>query len=179
MLTAHLPSGYLLGTQATRWPWARNLRPGLRLGSAMAGAMAPDLDMLYFWLVDSGRVHHHTYLTHYPALWFSLLLPILLLRRFGYTGPVVTAGFLFVCGGCLHLLLDSVVGDIWWLAPFVDQPVALFTVDARYSPWWLNFVLHWSFGLELALWVGAALVWRQSALAGGDVRCNSRKNSVL
>jgi len=85
MLTAHLPSGYLLGTQAARWPWARNLRPGLRLGSAMAGAMAPDLDMLYFWLVDAGRVHHHTYLSHYPALWFSLLLPILLLRRFGAT----------------------------------------------------------------------------------------------
>jgi len=62
--------------------------------------------------------------------------------------------------GVLHMLLDSIVGDIWWFAPFVDQAYALFNVPARYQPWWLNFLLHWSFALELALWVWAFVLYR-------------------
>jgi hypothetical protein len=34
----------------------------------------------------------------------------------------------------LHLVLDSIVGDIWWLAPFVDRRYSLFTVPAVYGP---------------------------------------------
>jgi inner membrane protein len=61
----------------------------------------------------------------------------------------------------VHLCLDSIVGDIWWLAPFVDRPFSLFTVPALYQPWWLNFLLHWSFGLELGLVVWAVFVWQR------------------
>lgn len=58
-------------------------------------------------------------------------------------------------------VLDSVVGDIWWFAPFVDRPFALFTVPALYKPWWLNFFLHWSFALELAICAWALATYRR------------------
>lgn len=57
--------------------------------------------------------------------------------------------------------LDSIVGDVWWFAPLLDRPFALFTVPALYQPWWLNFILHWSFGLEISLWIWALLIFRK------------------
>jgi len=74
----------------------------------------------------------------------------------------------FCLNGFVHLLLDSVVGDIWWLALFVDRPVALATVTARHQPWWLNFALHWSFAPERGL-----LLW---AWALGSGRCSGPAN---
>jgi len=39
----------------------------------------------------------------------------------------------------------------------------MFTVHPRYSPWYLNFVFHWVFGLELLLSSCAmALAWRDA-----------------
>lgn len=79
------------------------------------------------------------------------------MRRNSRAAPLAVA---FATMGVLHMLLDSIVGDIWWFAPFVDQAYALFNVPARYQPWWLNFLLHWSFALELALWVWAFVLYR-------------------
>ena len=42
------------------------------------------------------------------------------------------------------------------LAPFVDQRFALVKVTARYKPWWLNFVVHWVFLVELSICACAA-----------------------
>ena len=66
----------------------------------------------------------------------------------------------FTLNGFGHMLFDSIVGDIWWLAPFVDQPFSLFHVRGVYRPWWLNFILHWSFALELFLLAWAVWLWR-------------------
>jgi hypothetical protein len=62
------------------------------------------------------------------------------------------------------MVLDSIVGDIWWFAPFIDKPYALFTVPAIYTPWWLNFILHWSFMLELVFVFCAVALWRRERL---------------
>lgn len=70
---------------------------------------------------------------------------------------------IFCLGAFGHLLLDSVVGDIYWLAPFSGEPFSMFTVPALYHPWWLNFILHWSFAFELALLAWAAVLMRQEA----------------
>jgi inner membrane protein len=59
------------------------------------------------------------------------------------------------------MVLDSIVGDIAWLAPFSDERFALFEVPAIFKPWWLNFVLHWSFALELVLVASAVYCWRR------------------
>lgn len=161
MIIGHLPAGYLISrmlyprfaSRALAW------KPFLWVGCL--GAVAPDLDMLYFHLIDHRLHHHHTFWTHYPIIWSGLF--ILSLAWFHSERFLNNAilGIIFSLNGFIHMLLDTIVGDIWWLAPFIDKPIAIFTVIARYKPWWLNFLLHWSFALELAVFVWAIyLRWR-------------------
>lgn len=69
--------------------------------------------------------------------------------------------FIFGLSTVVHLMLDTIVGEIWWLAPFVDKPYSLFHVPTRFKPWWLSFILHWSMLLEIAVIVGAVVCWRR------------------
>jgi hypothetical protein len=118
------------------------------------GAVAPDFDMIHFYLLDQRQHHHHTYWTHYPVFW--LVLALMSYVWFGSRNKL--AFWCFFINIFLHLLLDSIVGDIWWLAPWLDKPFSLFTVPAAYQPWWLSFILHWSFGLELFLSAWALII---------------------
>lgn len=152
MFLAHLPAGYLLTSALSG---SRRIRHGISsrafMAAGLAGSLFPDVDLLYFFLVDHHRHHHHGYWTHLPVFWAAVLALALLLfaaRRsaVGLACTLVVGANIF-----LHLMLDTVVGDIWWLYPLVDRPFALFTVPALYSPWWLNFVLHWSIAVELSV----------------------------
>lgn len=161
MFIAHLPSGYILASQLIRRAGRLSVPARAILLAGMLGAVAPDFDMLYFYLVDNRQTHHHRYFAHWPIVWFVMALACLLWQRLQPASRQATAALVFSLGGILHLLLDSFVGDIWWLAPFVDRPFALFSVPALYKPWWLNFVLHWSFAAELAIWAWALLLYRR------------------
>lgn len=123
--------------------------------------MAPDIDMLYFYLVDLRQHHHHTYFTHYPVVWLVLLAASVIWLRNAKTKkhPAYTAAFSL--NGFAHMFLDTIVGDIWWLAPWGAEPFAFFTVPALYKPWWLNFLLHWSFAAEIAIVILAIYLWRR------------------
>jgi hypothetical protein len=146
MMIAHLPAGYL----ATRL-----LAPRRLLWAGLAGSVAPDLDMLW-WHLTVGHVHHHAYPPHFPSVWLGGVIVSVLARS-----PM---GVVFAANGLLHLGLDTLVGDIAWLAPWDMHRASLFLVTDRFDPWWLNFVLHWSFGLELALCAAALVaVSRRSA----------------
>jgi hypothetical protein len=72
----------------------------------------------------------------------------------------------FTGNGLIHMLLDSLVGDIWWFAPFIDKPYSLFTVPALYKPWWINFIFHWSFAVELGIVLWAFGLWRHRGSVG-------------
>ena len=63
MFIAHLPAGFLLS----------RLHPRLKRHGTwvMTGAVLPDVDMSYFILIDAGATHHHSYITHRPALWLK------------------------------------------------------------------------------------------------------------
>lgn len=151
MFIAHAPSGYLLAvTLIERVRNGRDYSSALML-AAVFGALAPDLDMIYFYLVDQRQTHHHKYFSHWPIVWLALGTASALwaCRSAGSIRALSAAAF--ALGGLVHLVLDSLVGDIWWLAPVIDKPYALFTVAAVFKPWWLNFVLHWSFAAELAI----------------------------
>ena len=157
MIIAHLPSGYLMAVALLRR--IRRVKPSAVVAAGIAGAGAPDLDMFYFHFVDHGKVHHHQYLTHWPVLWLALLAAALLWNRWHASRAALLLG-IFALGGVLHLVLDTLVGDVWWLMPWVNEPYAFFTVTARHQPWWLNFLLHWSFAVELAICAWAALLYR-------------------
>ncbi|RWB51145.1 metal-dependent hydrolase [Mesorhizobium sp.] len=154
MLIAHLPSGYILGRLALRrWPEASGI-----VVAAMLGSVIPDIDMLYFHLIDGGRTHHHAYITHWPLFWATVGSVSLSVGRL-LGSPHLPSIAAFFAGAMLHMALETVASPIMWLAPFNHHPFELVTVPARHGNWVLSFVLHWTFGLELvictwALWLG-------------------------
>ena len=146
MLTAHLPSGYILARLI-------HAGPPLLIPAAMTGAVFPDLDMLAFYFWDHGRIHHHRYWVHIPFFWAALAiftLPLLYRTRYFYTGIV------FLSAIFLHLALDSISGGIMWGAPFNDTLYTIVTVPSAYDHWITSFLLHWTILFEVMIWAVAA-----------------------
>ena len=56
-----------------------------------------------------------------------------------------------------HLVLDTYVGHIRWLSPFSEYSFVVYNLPAVHEWWILNFILHPTFVLEVAL-VGIATV---------------------
>jgi hypothetical protein len=52
MIIGHLPAGYISSTILYRWFESREVTSKSVLLAGMIGAIAPDLDMVYFYLVD-------------------------------------------------------------------------------------------------------------------------------
>ena len=128
----------------------------------MIGAVFPDIDLFYFYLFDNRSVHHHKYFLH----WFSFWIPIFLISYFyfkfsQYTSRLALIVLLFSGATLLHISLDTFVGDVWLFAPFIDQAYVFFEVTSRYQPWWLNFILHWSFVVELLIcFIAMWMYWK-------------------
>lgn len=179
MFIAHAPAGYLVG----RWlaPYVR-LAISLRttLIAAVIGGVLPDFDLVYFYAIDHRQQHHHRYWTHWPLTWLGLMLIAALGRRLAPTSRIAAGGFVVAVSAFGHLLLDSIVGDIWWFAPAVDQPFSLLSVRPQWQPWWLNFLLHPVMVLELAIIAVAVRVARRPRAGTGvspdaaDVRRDRR-----
>ncbi len=142
MIIGHLPAGYLL----TRWLTARApLRARntkVLMAAGMLGSVFPDFDMFYFYFIDNRQTHHHLYWTHWPMFWILVLVVSAVLFIALKQRAWLLIACVFVANALVHLMLDTNVGDVWCLAPFVNQSFALFTVPAIYKPWWLNFILH-------------------------------------
>jgi inner membrane protein len=154
MFIAHLPAGYLLS----------RLHPALKRDSVwvMAGAVSPDLDMLYFTLVDAGATHHHHYLTHRPALWLALCALSLLVRHAALARPLCALSL----GALLHVALDSVAGAIDWGWPIWTWGGPLVIVPATYDWWVMSFLTHWTFAVELLICLSAAVWFWQDRMRG-------------
>ena len=133
MIIGHLPAGYLIARGLDR---SFDRDPVIWWG-ILIGSVAPDLDMFWFYVVDGGTVHHHTYLTHDPTLWAGVLL----------AGFVLSSRALIGCGigTLLHMSLDTIAGAISW--GFGDWSFSgpLIVVPATQDHWILSFVLHWTF----------------------------------
>ena len=164
MIIGHLPSGYVFSKLLVDKLAKIGIKPRHVIAVGVLGAVAPDFDMFYFHLVDNRQHHHHVYWSHYPIFWLALLSAALMWHKWASVKVTAILAVVFSVAGLIHLLLDSIVGDIWWFAPFIDEPYTMFTVPALYKPWWLNFILHWSFVLELLLLVWAFLLWRRKTV---------------
>ncbi len=140
MLIAHLPAGYLLS----------RCHPALvrHAHSLMLGAVLPDVDLLWFYAIDSSAPHH-VLLPHRPILWTALLCCGLKWHWLAALG----------LGGLLHLTLDSVAGQIAWGWPMSDRVNPLVIVPATRDWWVMSFLTHWTFLIELAICLFAAGVW--------------------
>ncbi len=155
MFIAHLPTGYLTAAAAQRC----GLRARGLAAACLVGSLLPDVDLLWFYLVDAGRVHHHLYWTHWPVVWMALLLLALAACALSRGKDwAVAAGFL-AGSALLHVGLDGVAGDVPLLAPWSMEFYAFVKVEALHSPWWLNFLLHWTMLVELALTITALAIF--------------------
>ena len=152
MFIAHLPAAYL-GFRFLAPPGIA--RPVLLAG--LAGGVAPDLDLLWFFLVDDRAQHHHHYLTHRPAVWMVLLAVCLLSRRIA-PPPLPAIGTAFAAGALIHMLCDSVAGRIAWAWPLSGWAHPQVTVPATHRFWVVNFLTHWTFLMEIALCLMATAV---------------------
>jgi hypothetical protein len=158
---AHAPSGYILAVSLIQRIRKIAAPQSWVIAAGVIGALAPDFDIAYFYLIDHRQTHHHKYLSHWPMVWLALLVVSALWLRLSKKPTIPFLSLVFSLGGFLHIILDSFVGDIWWLAPFVDKPYAMFAVQAHYHPWWLNFILHWSFAAELLICIWAVILYRK------------------
>ncbi|WP_039018083.1 metal-dependent hydrolase [Halocynthiibacter namhaensis] len=155
MITAHLPSGYILA-RATGCP--RSVYPFALLGSVL-----PDFDMLWFHLVDMRAFHHHKYWVHAPGFWIMIAVATLIALKLFVAKhtrfPVITAACMFYGAIFVHLILDSLAGSIMWLWPFSDQLYVLVDVPSHYENWVLSFLLHWTFLAEIMVWSIAVFLY--------------------
>lgn len=163
MLLGHIPAGYIVGKLNARWLKRSRIESHRIILAGMFGALTPDMDMVYFHLVDNRQHHHHTYWSHYPTVWLTLLLVSFTYFRIAPKQFASIIACTYATAGVVHLLLDSIVGDIWWFAPFRDKSYALFTVPALFQPWWLNFILHWTFVFEIIVVVWSIMLWKSKA----------------
>lgn len=154
MITAHLPAGYLVG-RATEL----RLEVGPVLIFAVIGGVAPDFDMLYFYLVDAGTTHHHAYLFHLPLFWIGVCVPAIALTH--ALGALSWRNALtgFFAAVMLHMVLDSIAAPIFWLRPVADGRIEMIEIPARFDNWIWSFFLHWTILLELAIWLSAIVLF--------------------
>ncbi len=154
MFIGHLPGAYLL----TKVLAPKTLSAGV-FASVMVGSVSPDLDMLWFYLVDRST-HHHHFITHRPLIWLGVLLFGLIIRRPMLAGLGV--------GALIHCMLDSIAGDILWLWPLSDHGFQLVEVQPTHDHWIKSFLHHWTFKVEILITIIAAIVFIRSKKKGPD-----------
>ncbi|SHE83271.1 inner membrane protein [Loktanella atrilutea] len=158
MFIAHLPAGYLATrAMACRLDVPRGLR-GRLMAFGLVCSVLPDADLLWFYLVDNRQTEHHDYVTHWPLFWIALAalaaaLPWGRTRRTAHA--FIVTGLICLL---LHMALDSFAAAIYWLRPLSDVHVNAVTVPARFDWWVWNFVLHWTFAIEIAICLAAVAV---------------------
>lgn len=166
MFIGHLPAGYVL----TRALWSAFQRVGGStpkwkpfLLAGLVSSILPDIDLLYFYLIDNRQHLHHSYWTHLPFYWLIIGILVLLFiviskqkELFPYI--IVVVGNIF-----LHLCLDTIVGKVRWLYPISNQYFYFFSVPRIHSWYVWDFVLHWTFLLEFIPLIAAIYVYTQWA----------------
>ena len=159
MFLAHLPAGYLCSHALLHRSRSQPRKPQPYIALGMLGSIAPDLDLIYHAHFDPHPVFHHYYWTHYPFAWalpamFALLACLALNRR-----NVALAVLIFASNGLLHLLLDTLWGGIAWAWPLEPTLYKWVSVPHNHRLWVMNFVLHWTASLELALIAAAGILF--------------------
>lgn len=154
MFIAHMPAGYLLTRRLLEnHTLNRYVKPNW-MGWLLLGLVAsvlPDFDLLYFYFIDNRQHNHHTYWMHWPLFWLGCTSVLLLTGLAFRWRWLVKAAVIVGMVTQLHMALDTVAGGIMWLAPLSHESFVLVTVENRYQDWVHNFLLHWTFLLELLI----------------------------
>ena len=161
MFLAHVPCAYLVTRRLLKQS-ALDVAPNIKsqlMRVALVAAALPDLDLIYFYAFDGRQTHHHLYWTHVPFFWCCVGLVLWLAHRVLRLGNRNSYLVVFMLNIGLHLVLDTVVGGIAWLAPFSSELIRWIDIAPQHA-WWIdNFIWHGSFGVELLITYAAVAVW--------------------
>lgn len=156
MLLAHLPAGYLLSSAMAR---GQDVRGIFWLG--LLGSIFPDLDMLYFYLIDERAHSHRTYLTHLPVFWLCVTFAAAALCGVMQRQKLTLGCKVFLANIWLHLLLDTTMAPVYWFAPFSDTGIRFYTLELNrmFDFWAFNYLMHPFFACELIIMLAAVWLW--------------------
>jgi inner membrane protein len=164
MFIAHFPAGYL-GACAIESCLPSSISISVRrkiFRAFVLGSILPDLDMFYFYWIDRQQHLHHEYWTHLPIFWLAVYGVVLAQSRLSQHPNRAIVATAFLAGIFLHLFLDTPTGGIAWFYPVSDTLIYWVTVPAQYDWWVWNFVLHWTFWVEVLLCLGSVyLYWHR------------------
>lgn len=120
MIFGHGPSGFfmtwLLRILPENMKW-NNVKTKYILLLGTVGAMAPDLDLFYTYLVDAG-VSHREFITHTPFFWLLASLIVFILLTITRKQQYIPYALTFTLGGVLHVVFDTITAQIRLLYPF-------------------------------------------------------------
>jgi inner membrane protein len=168
VLIGHAPAGYLVTRAMCRWldgERSKGARDSAWMWLGLAASVLPDVDLVYAWLIARDGLHHHLYWTHIPFFWLLAIAAGIsigaLCRRSWTIHVALVAGANVIT----HLVLDSVASGIAWLYPCSDELIALFPIFGSGGWWLVDFVLDWTFSLELVLVAAATIALRRDLRA--------------
>ena len=154
MFIGHLPAGYILTKKIQK-----KTKTTKYLLIGLIGSIFPDIDILYFYLIDNRQNLHHSYWIHIPFYWLLIgiisFLVIIVSGKKKYKIPAI----IFFSSIFLHLFLDTIVGKVEWLYPFTERSFYFFDVPAVYDFWVYNFIFHWTFLLEIGVIMWAIYIF--------------------
>ena len=156
MLIAHVPAGYIV---------SKIMHKGNNVSfifCSLVFSLWPDFDLIYYYFFENTKAFHHTYLPHLPItilISFLVTLPFTYLKCFK---NIKIYYWLFFVNWILHLLLDSFTGGILWAYPFSDKMFVLIKIPPIYQSWYISFILHWSFLIELSIITWAMILWTKT-----------------
>lgn len=154
MFISHLPAGYIL-TKALQ----KKFKTNRFLLIGLVSSVLPDMDLFYFYFVDSRQNLHHSYWIHIPFYWLMIAAATFLILWLLKKKEYLAAAAIFFSNIFLHFVLDTIVGKIEWLFPFTDKAYYLFDVPAMYNFWVYNFIFHWTFLFELGILIWAGYIF--------------------
>jgi len=173
MFVAHLPAGYLLSKYFESKSKTKKISWRIFLTLGLIGSILPDLDLFYFYMIDGRQHQHHSYWTHIPIYWICLYTSVasmFILKKNKKMLLITTFIFIDVM---LHILLDTVAGGIMWSYPINTEYLSFFTVLPQYNWWVLNFILHWTFLLEIVIIIFAFTIFKRS-----DIKITNDLNAL-
>jgi inner membrane protein len=172
MIIAHLPAGYITCRLLFNKFKHRVDSPKAYLFWGLLGSVAPDFNHLYFWFFDIEQEHHRVF-THYPSFWEVLVIGSVLWLLVARRSQNPVSAFMFSIGGFIHMILDTVTGHVFWLAPISYKPFSIGNMVETANPCLVDHSPEWSYGIELVILVWAlwlfALGVRKERFCLGEV----------
>lgn len=165
MFFSHIPAGFLCSHLLTQRNKKTIKKPSLMntyILLGLLGSVLPDFDIAYKLLLDPLEKNHHHYWTHIPIFWLSLWLGFALLSRIMKNKSLFLGATILFANALLHLVLDTIVGNIMWLYPLSDKFFAFFTIAKTYEMPVLNYIIHWTFIFEIIIITWAFIVFIKS-----------------